>query len=264
MTGEGLSPAARALLDAARDGMAPDAAAIGRMRAKVASAAGTAAASTGAAIAFKLGIVAVVATLAAGAAIYGNRTRTVTPPQIELPATRSDVHAPIVQIRVDAPAVADASRATATIEMAPMHAGHAKAAPTHGSPAHGSSTHAAPMQAAPTHGASTHAAPTPAAPTRAEATVAAAPTGIDLAREVELVDLAMAALRRGDTAAALTAIRKHRSETRGAGQLAEDAAAIEIEALCRRHDPAVVAKLEAFDAKFPRSAQRSRLSTTCP
>jgi len=81
---------------------------------------------------------------------------------------------------------------------------------------------------------------------------------------VELVDLAMAALRRGDTTAALAAIRKHRSETLGAGQLAEDAAAIEIEALCRRHDPSVVAKLDAFDARFPRSAQRSRLSTTCP
>ncbi len=232
MTGEGLSPAARALLDAARDGMTPDAAAIGRMRAKVASAAGTATTTATAAIAFKLGIVAVVATLAAGAAIYGNRARTVTPPQIELPATRSEVHAPIVQSRVDAPSVTSASRSTATIEMAPMHAGHAKAAPT---------------QAAPT-----------------QATVAVEPTGIDLAREVDLVDLAMAALRRGDTAAALAAIRKHRSETHGAGQLAEDAAAIEIEALCRRHDPTVVAKLEAFDARFPRSAQRSRLSITCP
>jgi len=228
MIGEGLSPAARALLDSARDNLGPDAAAIGRMRAKVASAAGTAAATSAtAAIAFKLGIVAVVATLAAGAAIYGNRSRTVTPPQIDMPATRSDVHAPVVQIRVDAQSVTNAPPAPPTIEMAPMHAGHAKAAPSN-------------------------------------ATVVVERTGIDLAREVELVDLAMAALRRGDTTAALAAIRKHRSETLGAGQLAEDAAAIEIEALCRRGDPSVASKLEVFDARFPRSAQRSRLSITCP
>ena len=56
----------------------------------------------------------------------------------------------------------------------------------------------------------------------------------------------------------------HAAETRGSGQLAEDAAAIEVEALCRLHDPSVSAKLDAFDARFPRSAQRSRLTTECP
>jgi hypothetical protein len=87
---------------------------------------------------------------------------------------------------------------------------------------------------------------------------------IDLAREVELLDLAMAALRRGDPTTALRAVQRHAAETAGRGQLAEDAAAIEIEALCHLHDPATNSKLEAFDARFPRSAQRSRLDNKCP
>ena len=93
---------------------------------------------------------------------------------------------------------------------------------------------------------------------------AALPRGVDLAREVELLDTAMAALRGGDAAAALLAVQRHAAETAGRGQLAEDAAAIEIEALCRLHDPTTSAKLEAFDARFPRSAQRSRLTSVCP
>jgi hypothetical protein len=74
----------------------------------------------------------------------------------------------------------------------------------------------------------------------------------------------MAALKRGDAHAALASVRLHREETRNHGQLAEDADAIEIEALCRLHDRRVFAKLEAFDARWPESAQRSRLTTTCP
>jgi hypothetical protein len=74
----------------------------------------------------------------------------------------------------------------------------------------------------------------------------------------------MAALRRGAPADALAAVVVHAAETAGAGQLAEDAAAIEIEALCRLHDSTVAAKLAAFDAKWPESAQRSRLTTRCP
>jgi hypothetical protein len=94
-------------------------------------------------------------------------------------------------------------------------------------------------------------------PTRAK-------SGVDLAREVEIVDAAMAALRNGDATAALASVRLHRAETNNQGQLAEDAAAIEVEALCRLHDRRVVAKLEAFDARWPESAQRSRLTNHCP
>lgn len=86
---------------------------------------------------------------------------------------------------------------------------------------------------------------------------------IDLAREVELVDRAMAAMKRGDAALALAAVRLHVRETGGKGQLAEDAAAIEIEAMCRSQLP-VTGKLAAFDARWPTSAQRARLATVCP
>lgn len=113
--------------------------------------------------------------------------------------------------------------------------------------------------------AATEPAPIEMAPTRARPVVRAteAARGIDLAREVELIDRAMAALAAGDAAAALATVETHARETRGAGQLAEDAAAIEIEALCRLHHPSVAAKLDSFDAAYPRSAQRSRLTTVC-
>jgi hypothetical protein len=74
----------------------------------------------------------------------------------------------------------------------------------------------------------------------------------------------MDALQRGDFSAALAAVREHAVETARHGQLAEDAAAIEIEALCRRGDRALArAKRVAFDRRWPRSAQRARLATAC-
>jgi hypothetical protein len=86
---------------------------------------------------------------------------------------------------------------------------------------------------------------------------------VELAREVELIDRAMAALKRADASAALAAVADHAHETAGTGQLAEDAAAIEIEALCRLRQP-VATKLEAFDLRWPTSAQRARLTASCP
>jgi hypothetical protein len=73
----------------------------------------------------------------------------------------------------------------------------------------------------------------------------------------------MAALRRGDPDAALRVVQEYAAEAAGGGQLNEDAAAIEIEALCKLGDPAARARRAAFDARFPRSAQRSRLEATC-
>ncbi len=212
--GEQLGSAARALLDAAREGLGPDAAAVSRVRAKVGAAAGTGAAT---AIAIKLGIVGVVAALAIGAGLYSSRDHAAETPAIELPSARSEASPPVV--RPSAAAVAE----PAPIEMAPQSA----------------------QRARPVVEADGNIAP------------------VDLAREVEIIDLAMAALSRGDAAAALVAIHTHARETRGAGQLAEDAAAIEIEALCRLHDPSTAAKLDRFDASYPRSAQRSRLTTVC-
>lgn len=212
--GEQLGSAARALLDAARDGLGPDADAVRRVRAKVGA---SAAAGTGVALAIKLGIFGVVAALAIGAGIYTTSSRPSVPvtPAIALPVADADSAPPVVRAAPTEPPA---------IEMAPQSA------------------------------ARPHVVASAAQP---------AASGIDLAREVALIDAAMSALRGGDPTAALDAIHTHARETRGAGQLAEDAAAIEIEALCRLHDPTTAEKLDAFDVRFPRSAQRSRLTTVC-
>jgi len=94
----------------------------------------------------------------------------------------------------------------------------------------------------------------PVAPTRRRA---------GLAREIELVDLANAALHRGDALAVLETIQIYDIETAGEGQLAEDAAAIEVESRCRARDAAAGDRLATFDRKWPRSAQRGRLTAAC-
>jgi len=62
---------------------------------------------------------------------------------------------------------------------------------------------------------------------------------------------------------AIEAVRVFERETAGRGQLAEEAAAIEIEALCQLRDDAATRKLDEFDHKWPSSAQRSRLTVKC-
>jgi hypothetical protein len=218
MTAPELSPAARALLDSAREGMSPDAAAIARVRGKVTAAAGGAAAS---ALAIKLGIAGVLALVTVGAIVQHSRGEApVMAPHIAMPAAPSAAP-PSERVHEVAPAIRDDE--PAVIEMA-----------------------AEPMR-------------------RAEATPSLTVDTADLAREVELIDRAMKALATNDPSRALATIKLHVAETHGKGQLAEDAAAIEIEALCRLHTASgtIAAKLEAFDARFPRSAQRTRLTTHC-
>jgi hypothetical protein len=86
---------------------------------------------------------------------------------------------------------------------------------------------------------------------------------ITLAREVELVDRAMAAVRRGDARAALAAVHAYTAEAGQRGQLAEDAAAIEIEALCTLRDSSAAARRSVFEARWPASAQRAKLARAC-
>jgi len=83
-----------------------------------------------------------------------------------------------------------------------------------------------------------------------------------LAREVELVDTAMASLRADDPANALATLVVYERETAGHGQLAEDAAALEIEARCRSH-AAFETQLSQFDARWPSSVQRARIVSAC-
>ena len=219
MTNE-LGPSARALLDAARDGMSPDAAAISRVRTKVdAAIGGGVAAGSVATLAGKLGALAVVAALATGAALYLRRDRDVATVVYDEPR--------IVHETAPARAVArEQAPETPETAMPPMIV-HEPTAAVH--------TVTAPRER----------------------------RHIDLGREVALIDRAMAAMRSGNSAAALAAVRTHATETAGAGQLAEDAAAIEIEALCRLHDSTVDTKLEAFDKRWPESAQRARITASC-
>jgi hypothetical protein len=87
-------------------------------------------------------------------------------------------------------------------------------------------------------------------------------TGAGLGREVELIDRAAAAEREGRPDDALEAIRVFQREIGDRGQLAEEAAAIEIEVTCRRHG-AATDQLAAFDRRWPSSAQRARLAAAC-
>ncbi len=115
--------------------------------------------------------------------------------------------------------------------------------------------------------ATTHEAPpSPTSvegPTSVPRHVLVVPKRITLAREVELIDRAMIALRAGDPATTLVVTRTHALETANGGQLAEDIGAIEIEALCMQHAPAAAQRLTAFDKRWPSSAQRERLTRAC-
>ncbi len=257
MTDE-LGARARALLDAARDGLSPDAAAVRRVRSRLAALGGGGAAA-GTALAVKLGVIAVVAALAtiAGVVVYtrgpapgisaatGHRATEAPAPVAPRPELASPPEVP-PEAATRAPSTSDDDQIT--IETPPPVASGRGDAPAAGSPA-------VPRSALPGRAPAAPRSATAAAP----ALVRPARATVSLAREVELLDLAMAALRRSDPTGALRAVKQHTAETAGRGQLAEDAAAIEIEALCHLDDPTTHAKLEAFDARFPRSAQRSRL-----
>ena len=116
---------------------------------------------------------------------------------------------------------------------------------------------------------SSHADPPPiarkppvAAIVRAPEIVMEPPAPPTLAREIELVDSAMASLRTGDLAKTLSTLDVYEYETTGHGQLAEDAAALEIEARCRSRME-ITDKLAVFDQRWPHSVQRTRITTAC-
>ncbi|HEY5925537.1 MAG TPA: hypothetical protein VIV11_27820 [Kofleriaceae bacterium] len=282
----------RSLLAAAREGLAPDAAVAARVRAKVASAVGASAvgatagsaaavgaagsaagatagsaavgATTGAAVAIpikaglssaallKLGAALLVVGAVTTAAIVSDNDRTPayapapSPPTLASPDTdevRTDIRvvAPNDPLAAPAPQRARAKHA----ESRPGHAAHAHAA----SAAHDS--------AAASETASASSAQPAPAPARA-----ATPQPATLSREVELIDLAMVSLRRNAPLVALEAIRVFERETLGEGQMAEEAAAIEIEARCKLRED-VTGALARFDREWPNSAQRARIQTAC-
>lgn len=210
-----LSDLSRNLLSAARDEMSPDAAAMERVRARVAAA------------------------VAAPVAVT----------MVATPAKATAASALPIKIGVAALLVAG----LAGVFVAWPRGGHEAGAPQL------STRHTEIDEPR----AAVHVAATePSAPKQATvATPPAAPVAT-LAREVELIDLAMLALRRGAPGAALDSIALYDRETRGRGQMAEDAAAIAIEAHCTLgHD--VRSRLAAFDRAYPSSAQRPRIAATC-
>jgi len=236
-----LNASSRALLDAARPGLGPDAAALARVRARVAATVAAPAAGASA-LAIKLSIVAIVAAVATGAVVH----------------LRSDADAPT------APAAVSPTPGPAVLPPAPALQLNAPspAPPLPPAPA------ALPQLTAPSP-ALQLTAPSPArepalaSQAQQPKPVAKRAPHATLAREVDLLDHAMTSLRGGDLAATLATIRLYQSEAGDRGQLAEDAAAIEVEALCASHDEASIAKLATYDQRWPRSAQRSRLADAC-
>lgn len=239
--GKDLGGAARSLLDAAA-GAGPDAAAIARMRTRIDAAVATPA--VGGALASKLGLIGLVAIVIVGTAGLARL------------ATRSDDATAVASFEVvDPPAH---PRHTSRESNEPMRGTAGDSSLVRSDVGRTTSGIGDPRPR--TKSASEANPTTPPTPvTPVAASRHAATSTVDLAREVELVDRATAALRRGDAAAAITAVRLHATETADRGQLAEDAAAIEIEALCTLHDPSTRRRLTAFDARWPASAQRSRL-----
>lgn len=102
----------------------------------------------------------------------------------------------------------------------------------------------------------------PAAAAPVAVASAPAPAAITLAREVALIDRAMAAAKANDTEAALATLATYEQEAAGHGQLAEDAAALTIDVKCRAHQPVTELLLD-FDQRYPTSAQRARLEQRC-
>ena len=220
-----MSPSTRALLAAARDGHGPDPAAAARLRAK---------------------LDAVLAGTAAGAAA----------PAVA-PVASGGLAVKLAAALVVAGAV--------VVVAVPRHAPAPTAAPAL------SLDEAAQLEAPPpvVHAAVREPAAPVAVPVRhvAHAAPAAVPrpvpvAEVSLAREVELLDQAMAGLRAGRPDETLAAIATFHRETGDRGQLIQEASAIEIEASCKLHLD-VRAKLAAFDQAWPSSAQRSRLTAAC-
>lgn len=256
-----MSDRSRALLDAARAGLAPDAATAARVRAKIAAATGVAAAtgSVAAVVVPKTSIAATLvkiggALLAVGVvatALVVTRPEPAIPsaPQLEVAPAESadDIRA---DVRVVAPSESPASRKTQPPQQ--QHAVRPRRVDVADEVPHSTALGARADEAAldgPKHARTTAAAEEPF-------------DSISLAREVELIDLAMVSLRKKVPHAALVAIKAYHRETGGRGQMAEDAAAIEIEARCMQNLD-VTTHLERFDHKWPESAQRERIQTSC-
>jgi len=219
-----MSPSTRALLAAAREGLGPDPAAAARVRARLdAVLAGTATAAAPAAATGGVALKLAAIVVAAAGAIA-----VVAIPQ------RAAAPTPAPALSLDEAAYVDVPAPT-------VHAASREpAAPP-------------PTKPVAVHIATPAETPPPQQPA----------AEVSLAREVQLIDDAMASLRAGDPTAALAAMAAFHRETGDRGQLLQEATAIDIEASCRLHLD-VTSKLAAFDRTWPSSPQRARLTAACP
>jgi hypothetical protein len=249
MTDDVLDADVRALLDLGREQLAPDPATVGRLRTRIATTVAVAGAGVGVlglakslgakGVAVKLAVVATVG-IAAGAAIH------------VVHVVRGASVAPAAPVIMTAPDVEAHEVVHPTIAIAT----HDAAAPRPSLPASSPPALLPPAPSPP--------APSPMIASAAPPSAQPSPARrVSLARETELVELASHALRAGDLAAVRDAIAAYTHETGGAGQLAEDIDAIEIEALCGANDPSASTKLAAFDVRWPHAGQRHRLVAAC-
>jgi hypothetical protein len=243
MTDE-LSYEAAELFRSARTGLSPSGEDLSRGRRRLAAAVAAGGVSLGAAGTAKAGglgssfvLAALVAGgVAAGGATWWSRSRPVeaTAPAIVLPALEVPAAPNMVAAEV-APPVPMPGREVAAPVVAPVRRSPPPA------------IQASPVQAAPQLEEAAPVEQPPAAPVDG------------LARELELVRSADAALRAGDAARALTIARAD-----NVVQLAAELSAIEIDALCslQRHDEARERVL-AFRHRFPYSALAARVARSC-
>jgi hypothetical protein len=244
-----LGPESRALVDAARDGLGPDDVAVRRMRGRI-----SAAVAGGAAV----GGLAATAHAAAGTT-----------------TTASSVVAGSIVTKLAVVAVVAAGAAVGTHAVLQHRAApspeHVVAVPARVEHARPIAPPPAPVVVAPTLVEPIVIdPPPPPAPTRVQhrvpvAAVAPVPevAAPSLARETELVDVALADVSHNRFADALAAIARYRDVTTGHGQLAEDADAIEIEALCRLDDARSSAAFDAFTSQWPHAHEIDRLTAIC-
>jgi hypothetical protein len=267
-----ISPRAHALVDAARPAMSLDQDRAARMRARMLAATGATAATAV--------VASVVATKASAPAASASAASAAPVASV---SAGMGIGAKLALVVLGAAAVAAGTHAIDRMMMSPAEVAPAKtmvierAAPA-------AAPHVVMVPAilpVPVR------VTTPAAPARSRALVSNAPPpaprvvsadehalldetppaidqGADaLARELAFVRNAQAALRAGDGAAALVALDAHDRDF-PAGQLAEEAGVLRVEALCAvgRAIDASDARAE-FLARFPRSAQTARARRAC-
>jgi hypothetical protein len=240
----------RSLISAAREGLAPDARTMARVRARVGAAVGAGAiGATAAAVATAAKPAAAATAASAGVASAGLAIK-VTAILVTVGVVTAGVATGVVHERRANRALQPPTIAVRPSVDQEVHRADALAIAV-------ARTEPPPTVEQPRR-------PVTKSPTVAPVTVTPAPepTLPPLSRESELVGRADRALRNGELHDALVLIATFDRETRGHGQMAEDAAAISIEAHCRLHDD-VTESLNAFDHKWPSSAQREKLQTAC-